>query len=256
MSHTPPPLKDPNNVLTGLTDTTITADVTKIKAIHATELRTKINTEFTRRSLATYSGWTDPGLATGTRIRKAHIQELRDQLVQCKSGRGVAGSCPCDDSGCMDFTDPTLVADATRVRAIHVSDIRTKLQNLMTGCICETEHCQYCSDCGHEYNYCSHNGVACDDHQSGESCGYVLVAYNCASINTGGSNPKKQYSCSFTENYRCSHTASYTQVSYDGTVPWNLGDYTNPPGNNWVSTWSCKCNPYDKQGVHTSWCFR
>lgn len=250
MSHTPPPPRNSGNTLTGLTDTTIVADQTKAKAVHITELRTKLNAEFTRRTLSPYNSWTDASLTTGDRIRKVHIDELRTQLAACKSG----WNCVTDDSGCMDFTDPSIVAGTTRVRAVHITDIRTKLQNLMTGCICEIEQCQYCADCGYYYTKCAHKSVACDDHKYGECSHSIYTGYSCASVNLAPmtTHPYKQSLCSHPDTYGVT-SCTHTSVAWDGTVPWDICNYA-PPGSVWGtceylsghnhSEWNCKCNPY------------
>ena len=233
MAHTLPPSVCSSNIPTW-TDPTLTASLTKVRKVHMDELRTKLNAEFTRRLTSTAS-FTDPTLTvSATQVRKVHIDELRTQLEQCKSVRGQG--CPNDNSGCMDFNDPVITASVTKIRRAHIIDMRDKIHSLMTSCICEVEQCQYCSDCGYYYTTCSHASVACDDHKYSE-CSYTIVPHRvCGSYNlsAGAAHPWKSWS------------TGGSGVAWDGTVPWNICNYT-PPGKNWTgpkASWSCKCNPF------------
>lgn len=236
--HKLPPTICASNIPTW-TDPTITASVTKIRKIHIDEIRTAINTEIARRGLTSVS-FTDSTLTVSvTKDRKIHIDELRGAIqLNVKKGDCASDSyyCPGDTSGCADFTDPVITASVTKIRKPHIDELRAKLQALMTSCICETEQCEYCSDCGYRYSVCSHNGVACNDHLSGESCGYYFPDGPCGSRNTGGTHPFK--------------TFNGTGVPWDGYVPWVMG--TAPLGIAWTSSpWSCKCNPYSYDGICT-----
>jgi len=239
MAHKMPPKQCSSNT-PAWTDPVLTDLSTKVRKVHIDELRSFLNTEFVRRGL-TQASFTDPTItALVTEIRKVHVDQLRTELSACKSGRGESGYCPQDSSGCMDFTDPTITALSTEVRGIHFRQMMQKVQLLMSGCICETEQCQYCADCGYHYTTCSHAGVACDDHKYSE-CQYSINHYwNCASINLPSSaeHPYK---------------SANPPVAWDGYVPWDWCVYT-PPGSNWGtceysgghnhSAWNCKCNPY------------
>lgn len=239
MAHQLPPKQCSSN-LPGWTDPTITDLVTQARKPHMDELRSFLNAEFTRRGKSTGS-YTDPTItALVTEIRKVHIDELRSELAQCKSGRGESGYCPEDNSGCMDFTDPTITALVTDVRGVHFREARNAVEALMTSCICETEQCQYCADCGYHYTTCSHASVACDDHKYSECHHSINHYWDCASINlpSSAAHPYK---------------SANPPVAWDGTVPWDWCVYA-PPGSNWGSceyqgghdhtAWNCKCNPY------------
>jgi len=239
MAHLLPPKQCPSN-LPSWTDPTLTDLTTNIRKVHMDELRSFLNNEFTRRGKSTGS-YTDPTItALVTEIRKVHIDELRSELAACKSGRGESGYCPQDNSGCMDFTDPVITALVTEIRGVHFRQARSKLEALMTSCICETEQCQYCADCGYHYTTCSHAGVACDDHKYSECSHSINHYWDCASINLPSSA---------THPYKSANPP----VAWDGYVPWDWCVYT-PPGSNWGSceyqgghdhtAWNCKCNPY------------
>ena len=141
--HKLPPTACGSNLPTW-TDTTITAAVTKFRKVHVDEIRTRINTELTRRGLTNYT-FTDTIVAGTTLVRKTHIDQLRTAMTaNIKKGDCAADAyyCPQDTSGCMDFTDPTIVASVTQRRKTHIDQLRTKIQALMTTCICETEQCE------------------------------------------------------------------------------------------------------------------
>lgn len=232
MAHTLPPVQCGANT-PSFTDT-VTANTTVIKPVHITELRTKLNDEFTRRVKSTGS-YTDPTLTANTTIiRAVHVSELRTECSACKNGRSEAGYCPEDNSGCMDFTDPTITALSTVAKAVHLTQLRTKVTALWQGCICETEQCEYCSDCGYKYQAYAcpcQKGCYCDNSKYSGGCthNYYYWVYNCGSINTGGTHPYKSYA---------------PAVTWDGTVPWNWGDGIPGGSLNWASYWTCKCNPY------------
>ena len=239
MAHKLPPKQCSSNT-PAWTDPVLTDLSTKVRKVHIDELRSFLNTEFVRRGL-TQASFTDPTITNlVTEIRKVHVDQLRTELAACKSGRGESGYCPQDSSGCMDFTDPTITALSTEVRGVHFREMTQKVQALMTGCICETEQCQYCADCGYHYTTCSHAGVACDDHKYSECHHSINHYWICASINLPSSaeHPYK---------------SANPPVAWDGYVPWDWCVYT-PPGSNWGtceysgghnhSAWNCKCNPY------------
>ncbi len=89
-----------------------------IRGVHIDELRSAIN------SVRTFAGlpgtaWTDPGLA-GLVVKVVHIQELRDSLTFAISNR--IGMNP------GTYTDPTLTAGVTTIKAVHIDEIREKLK--------------------------------------------------------------------------------------------------------------------------------
>jgi hypothetical protein len=231
------------NTPTWTTDPTITAGTTKIRKPHIDELRTKVNAELTRRGLTNYT-FTDSTIVAGTtKVRKIHLDDLRTAIsINIKKGDCSTDTyyCPQDTSGSMAFTDPTVTAGTTKVRKTHIDELRTKLAALMVTCICEAEQCDYCADCGYKYSTCSHNGVACNNHQSGESCGYNYPTGPCGSRNTGGAHPFREF------------TTGGTGTVWDGYVPWAMGSGIPGAAINWTSSpWTCKCNPYSYDGICT-----
>ena len=271
----------------------ITNSSTPVRASHINDLRTLINAELSRRYL-TAATWTQdsPTVTAGvTPIRASHINDLRNAILSIKTGGcSDANYCPGDNSGSMIWsqdssgTTTTISAGTTPIRSSHISDLRTKLTSLMTSCICESEQCTYCADCGFQYMYCSHNGVACHNSQGHESCGYMLPTGSCASVNAGGANPDISATCTYSyypyANPDCYQFSSLAQTGWTGSVPWVMG--ATPPGTSWASTnydptpgnisgdsyanygvnghlwtspsWSCMCNPYYNCAYY--WCHR
>jgi hypothetical protein len=263
--HSVPPVQCVANIPTW-TDSSPTANSTKVRKIHIDELRTKVNTELTRRGITNLT-FTDPTITVDvTAIRKIHLDELRTALsASIKKGDCAADAsyCPQDTSGAMTFTDSTITVNTTAIRMAHVTELRTKLQALMTSCICEAEQCSYCADCGYAFLSCAY-GCACQDHKYNE-CAYPLhTQYYCASVNlsAGTTYPYKSYPGSCTVDsfpYKNSGCSFGPGVSGDNTVPWVMCNYA-PPGSLWStcgnagapahSTWNCKCNPFTYSQVY------
>ena len=98
------------------TDDPIVPGVTPIKAVHFTELRTRINALRSAAGLARFS-WTDPVLRPGvTRVRRVHLLELRTALAEAYSGAGRAVP---------RWTDALPAGGTTPIRAAHVTELRT-----------------------------------------------------------------------------------------------------------------------------------
>lgn len=247
--HSLPPTQCPANVAT-FTDNPVVIDVTGIRKVHIDELRTYINGELTRRGLDTIT-FTDTITANVTGIRAVHVNELQDAIQKIQTGDCAADIyyCPEDTVGTITFTNEPIVANTNKVADVDINEPYTDISALMTSCICESEQCEYCADCGYKYSYCNHNGVACNNRCGAEGgCGQTVYANSCASINliAGTPHPYK--------------TASSVSVhsAWDGTVPWYMGEpdrpaaawkswtYYNPPGGGAPdhSDWNCKCNPY------------
>lgn len=84
-----------------------------IRAVHITELRTRIGAIRTAAGLGSY-GWTDPTLtATSTLIKAAHVTDLRTALTQAYVAAGW---------GAPVFSDTSLVG--TLVKALHLTQLR------------------------------------------------------------------------------------------------------------------------------------
>lgn len=89
--------------------------VTPVKAAHVTELRTAISSLRARGGLSTFT-FADPML---TEIRALHIAELRSALNAVFVGRGRVGPV---------YTDPTITAQTTVIKAKHVEDLRSAIR--------------------------------------------------------------------------------------------------------------------------------
>ena len=132
------------------------------------------------------------------------------------------------------MTDDPIVADSSIWRIPYVQEIRDTLNEFSTQCVCETEHCQYCSNCGHAYVTCTH-GCYCQNSKYAQ-CTYCANTWN--------------WSCSVNNTYSAGADFPYS----DYPVPWNCMCSHTPAGMNWQSCeyrgahdhsdWGCKCTPY------------
>ena len=106
------------------TDEPIVPGVTPIKAIHFTELRTRIDA--LRRSAGLGSlAWTDPILTAGvTPVRLVHLLEMRSALAAAfaASGRQTPA-----------WTDPAPSAGTIPIRAVHLTELRAAVVALERG---------------------------------------------------------------------------------------------------------------------------
>ena len=97
------------------TDHPIVAGVTPLKAIHFTELRSRIDGVRVGAGLARFA-WTDRVLRPGvTRVRLVHLLELRSALVAAYRAAGRAAPL---------WTDAVPVAGTTPIRAPHLMELR------------------------------------------------------------------------------------------------------------------------------------
>jgi hypothetical protein len=107
-------------VTVSFTDNTLTASSAPIRAVHVTELRTRVNALRARYNLAAFP-FTDPTITPGTTtIQAVHIAELRTALNGAYSAAGQSNPL---------YTDPTLAAGMP-VKAVHISELRSKMQAL------------------------------------------------------------------------------------------------------------------------------
>jgi hypothetical protein len=102
------------------TDQPLISGITIIKVIHITELRARIDALRNRFSLGAYP-WIDPVLGPGTVIRAIHIIELRTALQQAYAAAGRAQP---------TFTDSTITAGVTVIKAAHVDELRSAVVTL------------------------------------------------------------------------------------------------------------------------------
>jgi hypothetical protein len=100
----PPPFTDP----------TLSPMSSVIKAVHVTELRTRIDAIRVSNGLSAYA-WTDPALTAQSAVIKAvHVTDLRTALAEAYV---AAGRTP------PTYTPPAPGAGVT-VRAVHITEIR------------------------------------------------------------------------------------------------------------------------------------
>lgn len=91
---------------------------TTIKAAHFTELRSAVNA---LRGLAGLSGFnfTAPAPAAGGTFRKSHLEELRSNLASARSSLALPA---------ITFTDSTITTGVTKVKAVHLTELRGGVQ--------------------------------------------------------------------------------------------------------------------------------
>ena len=105
----------PVRVAAPFTDDPLQPGVTPIKAVHFTDLRTRINVLRGEVELQPFR-WTDPVLRAGvTRVRLLHLLELRSALAEAyvAAGRAVPR-----------WTDASPAAGSTPIRAAHLTELR------------------------------------------------------------------------------------------------------------------------------------
>ena len=97
------------------TDHPLVPGVTPVRAVHFTELRTRVDAVRGALGLGRFA-WTDPVLSAGvTQVRREHLLELRSALAAAYAA--AERSAP-------SFTDPGLVARVTAIRAVHLMELR------------------------------------------------------------------------------------------------------------------------------------
>lgn len=104
-------------IVVPFTDDPLVAGVTPVRAIHITELRTRIDAVRVRLGIGAYPSWTDGTLTTGsTPVRAVHITDLRTALGQAYTA--------------LHLTVPTWtdsLATSTVIKAVHISQLRSAL---------------------------------------------------------------------------------------------------------------------------------
>ena len=97
------------------TDDPIRPGVTPVRAVHFTELRTRIDALRTAAGLGRFA-WADPALTAGvTRVRLVHLLELRSALAAAYAAAGRTSP---------RWTDPAPAPGATPIRAAHLMELR------------------------------------------------------------------------------------------------------------------------------------
>ena len=102
-------------VLQPFTDHPIVPGETPVKALHFTELRSRIDALRSTAGLGRFA-WTDPVLRAGvTRVRLVHLTDLRSALAEAYSA--ARRSVP-------RWTDAAPVGGTTPIRAVHLMELR------------------------------------------------------------------------------------------------------------------------------------
>jgi hypothetical protein len=104
------------------TDDPLISGVTRVKAIHITELRARIDVLRVARQLPTFA-WSDPALGPGLTIGALHVHELRTALGQAYGAAGVPPPL---------FTD-AITPQITPIRAVHIQELRQAVVSLEGG---------------------------------------------------------------------------------------------------------------------------
>ena len=108
-------------VVAPFTDHPIVPGETPVRAIHFSELRSRIDGLRTRAGLAAY-GWTDRALtARVTAVRLVHLLELRSALAGAYAAAGRQAP---------SWTDAAPAAGATPIRAVHLMELRAAVAAL------------------------------------------------------------------------------------------------------------------------------
>jgi hypothetical protein len=96
------------------TDDPLVQQSTRVKIVHLTELRQAVNAMRAAGGLAPAS-FTDPTVTNATKVRAVHWLELRTALSQARTSLGLSS---------VTFTDASLTAGTTKVRVVHVAELR------------------------------------------------------------------------------------------------------------------------------------
>jgi Hom_end-associated Hint. len=97
---------------TSWTDATLTANASSVRKVHLSEMRASLNTERSRRGLATVSFTDSTTEANSTNAKTTHVNELRT---------GISAFSPAT------WTDGTLVSNGTSLKKAHVDELRAKI---------------------------------------------------------------------------------------------------------------------------------
>jgi hypothetical protein len=95
-------------------DDPLTAGSSLIRAVHITELRTAVNEVRVLAGLSPFV-FTD-GIVPGLGIKKVHIEELRAALNEARMFLVLPA---------LTYTDPVLMSGTTRIKAVHIEELRS-----------------------------------------------------------------------------------------------------------------------------------
>ena len=97
------------------TDAPIVPGVTPVRAVHFTELRSRIDALRAGTGLGRFA-WTDPVLRAGvTPVRSVHLLELREALSEAYASAGRAAP---------RWADASPSTGSTPIRALHLTELR------------------------------------------------------------------------------------------------------------------------------------
>jgi hypothetical protein len=100
------------------TDDPLVAGTSQVRAIHVTELRSRIDEQRVRFGLTPYA-WTDATLTVGsTPVKAVHLTDLRTAMSQTYAAAGLAPP---------SYTD-AITAGSTVVRVVHIAELRSLIQ--------------------------------------------------------------------------------------------------------------------------------
>jgi hypothetical protein len=148
--------------ITSWTDT-ITADVTKQREVHVTELRTALDKEVTDRGLASPTWEDNPLVVNITKIRAVHINNLRsysEDAYEAPCNTDSATNPAWTDKEATPVMGNRVEATTTKVRKIHIDELRSYINVLEAQCLCDCH--SYCCNCH------GHCGCNCNSHCSCE----------------------------------------------------------------------------------------
>lgn len=97
------------------TDGTVQPGVTGVKLAHLSELRSAANAVRAVASLGPFS-WSN---AAPSLVRAVHLTELRTAIQQARTALALSTA---------TYTDPTLTAGTTKIKAVHVEELRSAMR--------------------------------------------------------------------------------------------------------------------------------
>ena len=101
------------------TDDPLQSGVSLIRAVHLTEIRTRIDALRARFGLSAVT-WTDASLA-GVFIKAVHITEARSALADVYTQAGMTSP---------TYTDQTIIPGETTMKAAHIAELRAAVVNV------------------------------------------------------------------------------------------------------------------------------
>ena len=104
------------------TNDTLFSGLSVIRAVHITELRTRIDALRDHYGLGTFA-WTDASL-DGIAARALHVTELNAALAGAYVAAGRSAP---------TYTDPNILSGSTQIKAVHIQELRNRVIDLEVG---------------------------------------------------------------------------------------------------------------------------